>query len=163
MFFFFQAEDGIRVRLVTGVQTCALPICVIDTGNRDVSRGRRARIRAVVRDKSDRASDGAGMVAGVSVGDRTQGGLVIGNRIDSGQREHAGCGVVAASDRRGIGERQHVLTSRKTTRDGDRRIGDCAAVNIGERQPGIDRGGRRSEEHTSELQSQAQLVCRLLL
>src|SRR5207248_8984140 len=26
--FFFQAEDGIRVRTVTGVQTCALPICV---------------------------------------------------------------------------------------------------------------------------------------
>src|SRR5947208_11535600 len=26
-FFFFQAEDGIRVDLVTGVQTCALPIC----------------------------------------------------------------------------------------------------------------------------------------
>src|SRR5574339_398225 len=25
-FFFFQAEDGIRYRLVTGVQTCALPI-----------------------------------------------------------------------------------------------------------------------------------------
>src|SRR5437868_13106 len=27
-FFFFQAEDGIRYRNVTGVQTCALPICV---------------------------------------------------------------------------------------------------------------------------------------
>src|SRR5699024_11253141 len=27
MFFFFQAEDGIRDRNVTGVQTCALPIC----------------------------------------------------------------------------------------------------------------------------------------
>src|SRR5205823_1629223 len=27
-FFFFQAEDGIRDKLVTGVQTCALPICV---------------------------------------------------------------------------------------------------------------------------------------
>src|SRR5438067_11029336 len=26
--FFFQAEDGIRDRNVTGVQTCALPICV---------------------------------------------------------------------------------------------------------------------------------------
>ena len=26
IFFFFQAEDGIRDRLVTGVQTCALPI-----------------------------------------------------------------------------------------------------------------------------------------
>src|SRR5205823_11251298 len=25
--FFFQAEDGIRDKLVTGVQTCALPIC----------------------------------------------------------------------------------------------------------------------------------------
>src|SRR2546425_1919722 len=27
-FFFFQAEDGIRDKLVTGVQTCALPICL---------------------------------------------------------------------------------------------------------------------------------------
>src|SRR5689334_24807607 len=26
-FFFFQAEDGIRDGTVTGVQTCALPIC----------------------------------------------------------------------------------------------------------------------------------------
>src|SRR5712672_640998 len=33
-FFFFQAEDGIRDKLVTGVQTCALPIsrrCQLDT------------------------------------------------------------------------------------------------------------------------------------
>src|SRR5438034_1879269 len=28
MFFFFQAEDGIRDHCVTGVQTCALPISV---------------------------------------------------------------------------------------------------------------------------------------
>src|SRR5205823_11380773 len=28
-FFFFQAEDGIRDKLVTGVQTCALPIYVV--------------------------------------------------------------------------------------------------------------------------------------
>src|SRR5207249_5760522 len=28
LIFFFQAEDGIRYRNVTGVQTCALPICV---------------------------------------------------------------------------------------------------------------------------------------
>ena len=27
VFFFFQAEDGIRDIGVTGVQTCALPIC----------------------------------------------------------------------------------------------------------------------------------------
>src|SRR3712207_7423719 len=29
LFFFFQAEDGIRDIGVTGVQTCALPICAI--------------------------------------------------------------------------------------------------------------------------------------
>src|SRR5689334_24703016 len=28
-FFFFQAEDGIRDGTVTGVQTCALPICFV--------------------------------------------------------------------------------------------------------------------------------------
>src|SRR5207248_8919438 len=28
LFFFFQAEDGIRDRTVTGVQTCALPIWI---------------------------------------------------------------------------------------------------------------------------------------
>src|SRR5437773_5976882 len=31
-FFFFQAEDGIRDRDVTGVQTCALPICFFFSG-----------------------------------------------------------------------------------------------------------------------------------
>src|SRR2546425_1526685 len=30
LFFFFQAEDGIRDKLVTGVQTCALPILVAE-------------------------------------------------------------------------------------------------------------------------------------
>src|SRR5260370_39901507 len=29
-FFFFQAEDGIRDSSVTGVQTCALPILIVD-------------------------------------------------------------------------------------------------------------------------------------
>src|SRR5690606_39750373 len=31
-FFFFQAEDGIRYFHVTGVQTCALPICLNGSG-----------------------------------------------------------------------------------------------------------------------------------
>ena len=35
--FFFQAEDGIRDRLVTGVQTCALPI--LQQGNEQVAAG----------------------------------------------------------------------------------------------------------------------------
>src|SRR5947208_12811049 len=36
MFFFFQAEDGIRDDLVTGVQTCALPIYGGDIGQEGV-------------------------------------------------------------------------------------------------------------------------------
>src|SRR6266404_1826340 len=38
-FFFFQAEDGIRDKLVTGVQTCALPISA--AGLRRAPRGMR--------------------------------------------------------------------------------------------------------------------------
>src|SRR5207248_6305087 len=33
-FFFFQAEDGIRDRTVTGVQTCALPISLMNIDSR---------------------------------------------------------------------------------------------------------------------------------
>src|SRR5437773_11549222 len=41
LFFFFQAEDGIRDRDVTGVQTCALPISL----RRVLRGGRRPRHR----------------------------------------------------------------------------------------------------------------------
>src|SRR2546422_6919703 len=37
-FFFFQAEDGIRDVAVTGVQTCALPICVPPERLEEVAR-----------------------------------------------------------------------------------------------------------------------------
>src|SRR2546430_9756485 len=37
-FFFFQAEDGIRDLTVTGVQTCALPICQDGTGRSSPGR-----------------------------------------------------------------------------------------------------------------------------
>src|SRR5260370_32452008 len=36
VFFFFQAEDGIRDSSVTGVQTCALPICRLQTNLQNV-------------------------------------------------------------------------------------------------------------------------------
>src|SRR5258708_25134428 len=38
-FFFFQAEDGIRDDLVTGVQTCALPISIVAAGGKAVAVG----------------------------------------------------------------------------------------------------------------------------
>src|SRR5205823_11952977 len=40
-FFFFQAEDGIRDKLVTGVQTCALPIYPPRSRRRTAARRRR--------------------------------------------------------------------------------------------------------------------------
>src|SRR5206468_8656973 len=44
--FFFQAEDGIRDLIVTGVQTCALPIYDLAAADRPSGRaGRRRRSR----------------------------------------------------------------------------------------------------------------------
>src|SRR5690349_25142189 len=45
-FFFFQAEDGIRVLYVTGVQTCALPISARSTRT-SVSGGNRVQFTLV--------------------------------------------------------------------------------------------------------------------
>src|SRR5205823_7728987 len=45
--FFFQAEDGIRDKLVTGVQTCALPICTCASPIANASRTRHPRGRGV--------------------------------------------------------------------------------------------------------------------
>src|SRR5205823_8234979 len=54
VFFFFQAEDGIRDKLVTGVQTCALPIYQHHRSHL-AARDRRAHGREL-------AADGAGTV-----------------------------------------------------------------------------------------------------
>src|SRR2546422_3173002 len=45
-FFFFQAEDGIRDVAVTGVQTCALPICLLRLHLLDVPDRRALRAPA---------------------------------------------------------------------------------------------------------------------
>src|SRR2546425_8571311 len=92
--FFFQAEDGIRDKLVTGVQTCALPICHKGESRRCTSRRARAWCKWCSR------------------------------------------------DRRGPADDRH-SRARPSLRAG--------------------RHCLRSEEHTSELQSLAYLVCRLLL
>src|SRR5207247_7089141 len=98
--FFFQAEDGIRDPLVTGVQTCALPIS-----------GRASRAGGA-RDGAARSSEGRARRTVASAGTRPAGG-----GSPSGPRPRA----------RAAGPRP------------------------------------RSEEHTSELQSRVDLVCRLLL
>src|SRR5690348_18348071 len=60
-YFFFQAEDGIRDGRVTGVQTCALPICECHRLSRDrprpaAPRGRDRDPRDPRRDQIGRAS-----------------------------------------------------------------------------------------------------------
>src|SRR2546425_5808034 len=97
--FFFQAEDGIRDKLVTGVQTCALPIC------------------------------------------RTH------QRLQPSCRHWRGAG--ARFFKRNNRKRDQKSRKRFRTLPKDR---SWAALR-----------GDRSEEHTSELQSLAYLVCRLLL
>src|SRR6185436_15566587 len=62
VFFFFQAEDGIRDDLVTGVQTCALPISEPRRGTPELrdrpgdGHGRRRR-NAVVQGSAERPAD----------------------------------------------------------------------------------------------------------
>src|SRR5438105_10469227 len=48
--FFFQAEDGIRDPLVTGVQTCALPISGANAGSVSVQveTGNHAALKALI-------------------------------------------------------------------------------------------------------------------
>src|SRR5258708_33449721 len=61
-FFFFQAEDGIRDDLVTGVQTCALPILLTEAFGM-IARGPEAqRVRLGL--ELAQAAGAAGMIAG---------------------------------------------------------------------------------------------------
>src|SRR5687767_15390721 len=46
-FFFFQAEDGIRDKLVTGVQTCALPIYLLTNAVQAMEEGGTLRVSAI--------------------------------------------------------------------------------------------------------------------
>src|SRR5207244_8054611 len=57
--FFFQAEDGIRDDLVTGVQTCALPIYIaarvldITLTSREMGRGERVAMAGIPAHSAD--------------------------------------------------------------------------------------------------------------
>src|SRR5687767_15775477 len=72
--FFFQAEDGIRDKLVTGVQTCALPISV-----------RRAHPRP----SYDRRDHPAAPARGLAPGDDVERDLPVGELLDRRDVERA--------------------------------------------------------------------------
>src|SRR5687767_15250606 len=80
-FFFFQAEDGIRDKLVTGVQTCALPILhLIARGAPGDEPKLRAALETALRELGVEAQPGvafSGIVTGhdlveKSIGDRSE-------------------------------------------------------------------------------------------
>src|SRR2546425_5869409 len=136
-FFFFQAEDGIRDKLVTGVQTCALPIF------HDVHPAGAGRDRRLLQHREHAHHDRRGEAPG--------------------DRHPEGDG----RDRPGRDAHLHAERARdRHRRDGDRHTAGLQLL-LGDPDLLHPAGGRllpeRSEEHTSELQSLAYLVCRLLL
>src|SRR5207249_5469586 len=78
-FFFFQAEDGIRDRNVTGVQTCALPIFPLlyppGVGPRGRRRGGRAQERRHWIPPDGGPARRALVALGTEGGDRSRSGL----------------------------------------------------------------------------------------
>ena len=129
MYFFFQAEDGIRDRLVTGVQTCALPILNITFAH---------------------PSDPS-LYPSLHV---------------SNKKYNNGSSVFSAS-LSPDGEYCYVSTV-NVTEVNTQNCNDISILKAAEDSTlkvtvYADGDYSRSEEHTSELQSQAYLVCRLLL
>src|SRR5699024_2137998 len=124
-FFFFQAEDGIRARNVTGVQTCALPICAGQErggqggghhGRDGQQRQQRGRCRADQREERLLHTGG----------DRPQGEQVRGRRGGGGGRHpcdgEEGLGVAEIGGDvggvQGEGGQQHPQQSAPASRDG---------------------------------------------
>src|SRR6266542_1960046 len=87
-FFFFQAEVGIRDATVTGVQTCALPICPLLP---DARVGCRCRGRT-----AGGAGAGIARVPGWDAGARAEVDVVAGERCRAGRADDGRDGVVAA-------------------------------------------------------------------
>src|SRR5690625_6846529 len=123
IFFFFQAEDGIRDGHVTGVQTCALPILFYGT-----TLGPWEDIHAA--------------------------------KIYYRQIDVRGSTMGSPED---FARMLEFVTTHQIHPHIDE-VFDLKNINAAfERLNHPDSFGKRSEEHTSELQSRGHLVCRLLL
>src|SRR3712207_6899011 len=85
MYFFFQAEDGIRDIGVTGVQTCALPICRVarHLGRRTSHARLNHKLRGCVKSRSARFE---ATRHGMDHGDGAPGLAAGGGRLRSEER-----------------------------------------------------------------------------
>src|SRR5688500_20314630 len=86
MYYFFQAEDGIRDYKVSGVQTCALPIC-------QHARHERVRLEVIAVENLDRQQRCAerrakdGRHASRETGDQENAPLAVGHARSEERRE----------------------------------------------------------------------------
>src|SRR2546422_2920413 len=140
VFFFFQAEDGIRDVAVTGVQTCALPISPGAAALRCARDRGRAR-QLPDQDLEQGRGDGPEPLSSLAVW-RGAGAL----RAGGVARRRAGAAA-------GQGGACRVARTHRPP----------AAAPDGRHAAPARSPQPRSEEHTSELQSRLHLVCRLLL
>src|SRR2546427_2963822 len=138
LFFFFQAEDGIRDLTVTGVQTCALPISNVWSASPTAA-----------------SSPSASSPAHSAAAPATRAPPSV---------NAASVRVTVPARVRGYGVRNAPGDATSRTGFGPAQRGGRSPERAARRAPSTARAlPPRSEEHTSELQSQSNLVCRLLL
>src|SRR5256886_12664037 len=100
-FFFFQAEDGIRDLTVTGVQTCALPICVAPL--RSLPPGRRLSLPPPRRAQEDPMSDAHIRRVQAQFGGSAAAYVPSGGHAGGGRLERLPAGGRACRPRRSLG------------------------------------------------------------
>src|SRR2546430_5928937 len=156
--FLFQAEDGIRDFTVTGVQTCALPIYVLLAAV-DVGRVRAQDLAAPrLEDLLDLGRAPLQLAAHPPVVD-VRSGLGEHDLLHPVASRPARGGPALEPDAPGRGSAQGDLLGER----GEPVPGGLGLVALGLEALRVVPDQARSEEHTSELQSQSNLVCRLLL
>src|SRR2546430_5054203 len=154
-FFFFQAKGGIRSLTVTGVQTCALPICGGPGGG-----------------PGGTATGQGGAAGGGGAGTGVPGKWLTASALLRGEKAGGGHGLPGTGEggfrveeddvRAMLGLFAQLGKARKDP-DSSRMDVPTFQSRLSAMPVRAQYTLQRSEEHTSELQSQSNLVCRLLL
>src|SRR5699024_11514264 len=114
MFFFFQAEDGIRDRNVTGVQTCALPISLA-LGRSILAEGRTVMLQPEIPELTAGREKALYMVDRRFTHAVAKGALLArGGGLRGGSYRETPAQVPASDAERSFAEQ--VLANRKSTR-----------------------------------------------
>src|SRR3712207_1014813 len=175
--FFFQTEDGIRDIGVTGVQTCALPICVVEVAVHGLPPGLGSHVHWDRRLDARLAGALMGIQAikGVEVGDgfalaaepgsRAHDEIVgtpDGIRRTSGRSGGTEGGMTTGEVLRVRAAMKPIATVPRALRTVDVATGEAAVAHHQRSDvcavPAAGIVAERSEEHTSELQSRQYLV-----